>query len=446
MRSNRSAFAFRWILVACVVAAGCSVLRPGRHAPLLTPEQQQNNVDSFEYVWSTIRDRHWDPTLNGLDWQAIHDELLPGVAAARTMPDARAIMDDLIGRLGQSHFGIIPAQLYEDLAGPSGEGGGNGETGIDVRVIDGHALVTRVDPGSQAEQAGVKPGWEILAIDGKDIPPRLERLAKEFESKTYANLILARAVTTRLQGDLGKTVRVRLLEGMGRKIEMDVPFGEPRGRLVSFGNLPPQRVWIETCWLPDSVGYIGVNLFLDPSQVMTAYNKAMESYLDAAGVIVDLRGNGGGLGAMAMGMAGWFIEASGQRLGTMHMRDSELKFVISPRPETYAGPVAVLIDGLSASTAEIMAGGLRDLGRVRTFGMRTAGAALPSAIERLPNGDGFQYAFANYISEGGQVLEGAGVLPDVEAPPARDALLAGRDTALDAAVAWIGQARGASEP
>jgi len=55
----------------------------------------------------------------------------------------------------------------------------------------------------------------------------------------------------------------------------------------------------------------------------------------------------------------------------------------------------------------------------------------------LPNGDGFQYAIANYISEGGQPLEGLGVTPDVETPPTRAALLAGKDPALDAAVAWI---------
>jgi carboxyl-terminal processing protease len=65
------------------------------------------------------------------------------------------------------------------------------------------------------------------------------------------------------------------------------------------------------------------------------------------------------------------------------------------------------------------------------------GAALPSVVERLPNGDGFQYAFANYVSRGGEVLEGVGVVPDVEVEPSRESLLQGTDAALDAAVAWI---------
>ena len=95
------------------------------------------------------------------------------------------------------------------------------------------------------------------------------------------------------------------------------------------------------------------------------------------------------------------------------------------------------MDGASASTSEIMAEGLKDLGRARIFGTRTAAAALPSVFEKLPNGDGFQYAIANYISEGGKPLEGLGVTPDVETPITRAALLEGKDPPLDAAVAWI---------
>ena len=106
--------------------------------------------------------------------------------------------------------------------------------------------------------------------------------------------------------------------------------------------------------------------------------------------------------------------------------------------------------GKHVDDTEIFAGGLQDLGRARVFGTRTAGAALPSAIERLPNQDGFQYAVANYISEGGEVLEGRGVIPDVEVIPSREALLRGEDPVVRAAVGWIrdlacGESRGLTE-
>src|SRR5437870_12644360 len=140
---------------------------------------------------------------------------------------------------------------------------------------------------------------------------------------------------------------------------------------------------------------------------------------------------------MAMGMAGWFIDKSDQRLGTMYTRQTPLKFVVNPRYPTYHGPLAILLDETSGSTSEVFAGGMKDLGRARIFGTRTAGAALPSTIERLPNGDGFQCATANYISESGKHLEGAGVTPDVEVAPSRELLLQGKDAALQSALHWI---------
>jgi len=138
-----------------------------------------------------------------------------------------------------------------------------------------------------------------------------------------------------------------------------------------------------------------------------------------------------------MGLAGFLVESQGHRLGTMVMRDTTLNFVINPRAPGFSGPVAILVDGNSASTSEIFAGGLQDLHRARVFGTHTAAAALPSVIERLPNGDGFQYAVANYISEGGKPLEGLGVKPDVEVNLTRSALLAGHDPVVDAALDWI---------
>jgi carboxyl-terminal processing protease len=125
----------------------------------------------------------------------------------------------------------------------------------------------------------------------------------------------------------------------------------------------------------------------------------------------------------------------------MYLRDTSIKFVINPRAEVFKGPVAILVDGSSASTSEIFAEGLKDLGRARVFGTRTAAAALPSIIEKLPNGDGFQYAVANYVSEGGKPLEANGVIPDVEVKLTRKALLAGHDPVVDAAVDWIKKQR-----
>jgi carboxyl-terminal processing protease len=138
-----------------------------------------------------------------------------------------------------------------------------------------------------------------------------------------------------------------------------------------------------------------------------------------------------------MGVAGWFVADEGQILGTMQSRNSKEEFEINPRVEPYTGKLAILVDGGSASTSEILAQGLKDLGRARIFGTRTAGEALVSELIELPDGDRFQYPEANYTSCKGRVLEGNGVEPDVVAAPTIPGLLAGHDPALEAAISWF---------
>jgi carboxyl-terminal processing protease len=100
----------------------------------------------------------------------------------------------------------------------------------------------------------------------------------------------------------------------------------------------------------------------------------------------------------------------------------------------------LLIDEMSGSAAELFARGMKDLTNARLIGSRTAGAVLGSQIERLPNGDGFQYAAVNFISDvTGKTLEGIGVSPHQEVQPDRKTLLAGKDPAIEAAVKWIRQ-------
>lgn len=419
--------------VGMVLLTGCS--RAPRIPPL-TAEEHGLARQSFDQVWTTIRDKHWDPELGGVDWDSARVEFEPELEAARTMPEARSVMRRLIGRLGQSHFNIISRDAYDDLRDPEAKNT-DGVTGLALRILDGRALVTRVDPGSGAEEVGVKAGWEILRVGDRDIPGRLKKAMEELGDKASAPYTIAMSVASRLRGEPGGTLDVRFLTGEDKKVDLEVPLREPRGNKVKFGNLPATHVWIDTLTVESNVGYVSFNYFFDPMNVNTTFNAALESWMAADGIVIDLRGNPGGIGVMAMGMSGWFIEEKGRRLGTMSTRMNDVKFIVTPRLQTYSGPLAILIDGLSASTSEIMVGGLKDLGRARVFGQRSAGAALPSTIERLPNGDGFQYAVANYISEGGEVLEGQGVTPDVELIPDRESLLAGRDPVLEAALDWI---------
>jgi carboxyl-terminal processing protease len=418
---------------------------------LIDDARRAELVASFDQVWTTIRDQHWDANLNGADWNAARDELRPKVEQARTDDEARAAINELIARLDQSHFGIIPAEAYARLDElPSGQqrsgedGASHGESGIRVRVVDGVALVTRVDPGSAGEAAGVRPGYEVLGVRKFDAQDILDRVRAAQPRENLRAVFEAMAFENALEGDVGEVVPATFRDEKGGTVRKQITLRAPTGKPAKFGNLPTMYVTTDVREVAPNVGYVAVSVFMDPAGVMATFRQAVERFRSADGFILDLRGNPGGIGVMANGMSGYLVNQPGLKLGEMITRQSTFKFVINPQPVVFDGPVAVLIDEASMSTSEILAGGLQDIGRARIFGTPSPGAALPSRIEKLPSRDGFQYAFANYVSAKGQVLEGVGVKPDEIIRPDRATLLDGRDPVIDAAVAWIRTSREAS--
>lgn len=418
------------ILITVIAAAGIAYAQAT--PPAMTPHEL--DVASFVYVWESIRDTHWQEAPGGLDWQEIRKEFEPRVKAAETRDEVRMILSEMLRRIGQTHFGIIPAGIYQTL---SAGGGGSNVTGIDLRIVDDQVLVTEAPEGSPAEAAGVRPGWVLTGVRDSEVESLIQAVRKNAAIPgNMLDLVLVSNFLRSLSGSPGSTVQASFLNAEDEPVKLEIPLDAPRGNISQFGNLPPQAVFYEEKHFGDVV-YIRFNAFLDLPRVMTSFQATVEGCRQCKGMIIDLRGNGGGIGGMAMGMAGFMISEPNQRLGTMRMRGTDLNFVVNPRINGFQGPVAVLIDNHSASTSEIFAGGLQDLGRARIFGTRSAAAALPSNIELLPNGDGFQHAIANYVSEGGKTLEGNGVIPDVVVELERKNLLQGVDAVLEAALAWI---------
>jgi len=392
---------------------------------------QSLHLASFDKVWTTIRDTHWQKEPGGLDWEAMRAEYRPRVERSTSIEQTRGILQEMLGRLGQTHFAIVPGGVYAAL---DKKDGGPAVSGISLRVLDGEAVVTSVDPDSPAFQAGVRAGWIFSSVDGERVKPLI---AQALGNPQIHELQVTRAIAARLSGAPGATIHAAFLNRQDQEVAVDLRLGAPRGQLAVFGNLPPTFVSYEERRIGPAA-YFRFNIFLDIPRIIPAFERTLKGCGgDCRGLILDLRGNPGGIAGMAMGMAGFLVEEANHRLGTMYLRESSLNFVINPRPEVFAGRVAILMDGNSASTSEILAGGLQDLGRARVFGTHSAAAALPSMFERLPDGDGFQYAIANYLSVNGKALEGIGVTPDVEVKLTREALLAGRDPVIEAALSWI---------
>jgi hypothetical protein len=154
---------------------------------------------------------------------------------------------------------------------------------------------------------------------------------------------------------------------------------------------------------------------------------------DAPGIVLDLRGNRGGLLGLVYGLGGLF-ETRPVSFGVMRTRAGWHELGIVPQKNGYRGQLVVLIDAETQSAAEIFAGGVQASGRALVVGQRSAGATLPSAAKELPTGAILQYAFADFVGGDGRLIEGVGVEPTIPVRLSRRQLLAGRDPQLEAAL------------
>lgn len=429
MRRIAFAFALSTGLAGC--RAPTAPPRPAVPDPVSTSisaARRAEHVASFDAMWDRVSNTYFHPKrLTGeVNWEGVRDTYRPRVEAADSDEAARTAMNAALATLGETHFGILPNEARSPSASESA-----GYIGLSFREIDGGIVVYRVDENSPAEATHIRPGWRLAAIADTPIgikPPRslLEIVHRVTRAERAAAGRPGAAQTLRFSDENGD-----------ERVVHPVSARPPAERVATLGNLPPMDLRVESRTLAGGVGYFALSVFMNPPRVMPAFQSFIEQHAQAPGIVIDLRGNPGGLGAMATGLCGFLVDQPGLHLGTMTTRDGTVRFVVNPRVPSFRGKVAVLVDEMSMSTSEILAGGLQDIGRARVFGQRTPGAALPSTVARLPNGDLFQYAVADYVSADEQRLEGVGVTPDTVISLTIDAVRSGRDEALDSAIAWI---------
>lgn len=390
----------------------------------------------FDLVWRRVEERYYDPTFNGVNWHQVRKRYAPKVAQARSESEFYTLMNRMLGELKRSHFQLIPPTVYvgqEELAEQARKAG-DGEIGITVQLVEGQPAITRVEAGSSAAQGGLRPGFILTHIEEEPLSRLQEKIASRKERPTMARFLLSYLVLARLRGPVGSTVRLRYLDERNASHTVTLRRQPAKGQPVKFGELPTLHVFLETQRLAEGIGYIRFNLFMMP--LLEPIKQAIRSFHEAPGIILDLRGNIGGVGGMAIPIAALFYEKR-TILGTMRMRRGEFRFVVFPSPDPYKGPVVILIDETTASTAEVLAAGMQENGRALIVGTSSLGAVLPSVIEKLPGGARLQYAVADFKTPKGVLLEGRGVLPNVPVELTRQLLLAGDDPVLTKSVSLL---------
>jgi carboxyl-terminal processing protease len=458
-------------LLLCLILAACPQ-REFAQQPVTTlalPSDQSaqagKRLETFELVWQTVNKNFYDPSFNGVDWQAVHDRYAPQAQRATSDAQLYSVLQSMVNELHKSHFWIVPPEaipklrpkpkgterkdetdqedetqadetqaetaldiINEDLADRLSTG-----IGIELRVVNGLVVITRVEPGSAAARAGLRPGFVIKTVNGRVLADAVLELERNPLVRNIIRPIIPLVlVANYFNGNVNDTVTVTYTDARNLPRRASITREKLKGEMSpAIGNLPSFYTEFEAKRLRGGIGYIRFNAFVPT--LMKKVCSALREMHNAPGVIIDLRGNQGGLVGMVSGLSG-LLQDYTSVFGTMKMRSSDTPILVTPQRMPYTGPLAILIDGSTVSAAEIFAAGMQKTGRAIIVGETSAGNTLPSSILKLPTGALFQYAIGNYQTADGIFLEGRGVDPDHLVKLNRRALLRSGDPQLAVAL------------
>ncbi len=383
---------------------------------------------TFEIVWNKVNDSHFDPTFGGLNWMEVHDRYEPRIATVRNDKEFYELINDMLWELEVSHANLVPPgsfALYEPLVLAEGS------AGIDIRLIDGAAVITSIRPESPAHKAGLRPGYVIHALDGILV----EQIAQEAESRISPpsnsrsrNARVTKAILSRVFGAPGTKIAIVYSDKGGEKRERQVLRTKRSGAAVGPIFL---AVEFEARRLENGIGYIRLNTF--QPQLTAQLHSAIKSMGSLRGIIFDLRGNSGG---EIEGMPDLFLRERAF-LYLRKSRNGETSVFFDPADDAFDGPLALLIDTTSGSASELFAACLQSIDRAVVVGERSPGLVMESDAMIFPNGAILMYPVAQLCTPDGTVLEGHGVVPDIEVGLDREMLLKGIDSQLESAIRFI---------
>ena len=407
------------------------------HPPLVIPTRLTaiERKAIFDTVWQTVNDEYYDPTFGGRDWQAIGDEYRQKLASVQDDDTFwRQVLNPMLWELGASHLAALPPELANQVDPMTFA---TGSLGIDVRLLDGEAVVTQVVKGSAADQAGLWPGFVITSVDGWTLedfaasaipsPPYNER---------HERASAVQELRALLYGETGSEVVVEYLDANDEPQRASLQYAPRTGSACAEfdPSLPPACAEIEVKRLADGIGYLRFSGFLNA--VLDGVLQAIDDLGDTPALIIDLRGNPGGLYFVRVAIASQLVGTREVFIRYQYRDHLEAAFLDSVA-DPYQGEVVILVDELSASSSEEFSGSLQALGRATIIGSQTPGMCLTANIVPLPNGAILVYPFSQSQTPDGRVLEDNGVMPDISVTLDRAQLLQGVDSQLEAALDYL---------
>ena len=434
------------LFAVLMLVTGCAVLDPNNIVGRRNPDLPISNMPvpsngsnwrqaALDYVWTTVNEKYYDPTLNGIDWNATRRKYESTILAAASDDDYWDALDRMTGELKDSHTRVHGPKQVARLRDHESH-----SLGIGFLELGDELVVTGVHPESDGYWAGVRPGMALTAIDGEPAMARYRRLMTEVRDSSTPMARTRGAIRKITAGEIDSSISMTFARygaaGAGSEISATLKRRKFR--------MPPEII---SRLLPSGHGYVRFTNFVGALE--GGIFAALDRMKDTPGMIVDLRNNGGGSLAMSNTLIAKFLseKTKGMRVLTRTGRPITVAFMPVMKLETdlngnkenaYRKPLVILTNENSASASEIFSGTLQDLGRATVIGQRTCGCLLGYlGYADLPGGGQLAYSEIGFVSPKGKRIEGEGVTPDIEIKPTREDILFNRDRTLEAAETFL---------
>ncbi len=355
----------------------------------------------FDNVWATVKNNYYDPSMNHQSWARWKEHYHGKI---KTDADAKVAIDTMLASLDDPYSRYMDKVEYND----QNTSINSKITGIGVNIasVSGKVHIINVMDGTPAQAANLQAGDVILDINGKEV-----------------NGLPLSDVAALVRGPENTIVEITILRNKDKFVK----------------KVMRKEIKIKTVKssVDKNIGYIQISSFLGTS-TPNEFMDAVEKTKDTQGLILDLRGNTGGLLPNAIFIANLFIQDG--NLVSIVGRDNYRYDIYAQDTEFEIDkPMIVLVDGASASASEILSGALKDYKKAKLLGTKTFGKGMVQKIMPLPNETGLNLTIAKYLTPSGSDINKKGISPDIEVKLTIDDIKNRKDVQLETAKEILGQ-------
>jgi len=340
-------------------------------------EEVMHPQQFFDKTWRVIAKDYYDPTLNHQNWDRWKIRYQDKI---KTEDDAKVAIDTMIASLDEPYTKFMTKKDYEELT--TSITSKIYGIGINIYSNSGKIEVFNVIPSTPADLAQIKPGDIITEVDGKD-----------------TSGMNVSDVATLVRGPENSMVEITLLRN-GQKINKIIKRKE-----IKIKN-------VKSSILDNHIGYIQILSFMGET-TPNEFVEALEKTKNTDSIIIDLRGNTGGLLDNAIFIANMFIP-KGEIVEIIYRNGNKKVINAVPNKDIIQKPLVVLVNGASASASEILSGALKDRHKATLIGKKTFGKGLVQKVVPLPNRTGVNVTIAKYLTPNGTDINKLGIKPDIE--------------------------------